>query len=60
MCNSEEWAQMYPSQEVQVNKWFVDEANEATIQAASDFIFSRTNDFEFVKDYLQNQLEKED
>lgn len=56
MCNSEEWMQMYPSQKVQINEWFVDEANKATIQAANDFIFSKTNDFEFVKEYLGNQV----
>lgn len=49
MYKGEEWMQIYPRQTVVINKWFVNEANEATIQAANDFIFSRTNDFEFVK-----------
>ncbi len=48
------------NQEVQVNEWFVNEANATTIQTASDFIFSKTNDFKFVKDYFQKRTEKED
>ncbi|MHA1251839.1 MAG: DUF4238 domain-containing protein [Candidatus Helarchaeota archaeon] len=55
MSNSEEWMQMYPSQKILVNEWFVNKANEATIQAAKDFIFSRTNDFEFIRKYLKDQ-----
>jgi hypothetical protein len=54
MYKGDEWMQMYPSQTVTVNEWYVNEANEATIQAANDFIFSKTDDFEFVKEYLEN------
>lgn len=57
MYKGEDWMQMYPSQKIPVNEWFVNKANKATIQAASNFIFSKTNDFEFVKNFLSNQDE---
>ena len=57
MYKGEDWIRMYPSQKIQVNEWFVNEANEATMQAANNFIFSKTNDFEIVKKVLSNQDE---
>lgn len=54
MSNSKEWRKMYPYQEIQVNEWFVNVANGATIQAAKDFIYSKINDFEFVKKDMVN------
>ncbi len=57
MNNSEDWMQLYPSQKIQASKWFVNEANKAMIQVAKDFIFSKTNDFEFVRQFLSNQDE---
>lgn len=57
MCDSEEWMQMYPMQEILANEWFVNQANETAIKVARDFIFSKTNDFEFVKNFFENHVQ---
>ncbi len=54
MSNSKDWLQSHPSQRIQASERFVNEANEATIQVAKDFIFSKVNDFEFVRQFLNN------
>ena len=58
MYKGEEWVQLNTGQIVRANDYFVKNANEATIQTANKFIFSRTKNFKFVKTYLEEQGHK--
>ena len=48
MCNSEEWQEYYPNQEVVINKEFVDVFNKESIKAAKDFVYSKNDNFKLL------------
>ncbi len=55
--NDKGWESMHPSHNVIINEKFVQMANERTVKKAYRFIFSKTNDFEFVKRVLNTRDE---
>jgi len=56
--NDNGWETMHPSHNVVINKKFIQVANERTVVKAIRFVFSKINDFEFVKRVLNMRNEK--
>lgn len=54
--NDQEWLDAFPTQKKMVNEWFVKYANEKMIQNAHKFIYSRSDDFKFVRELMENQM----
>ena len=52
LTNDNKWDKIYPNHIIMVKKEFVDTINSQTILNAKQFIFSKTDDFEFVKNNI--------
>lgn len=55
--NDSGWKKKHPSHKAFINKKFIQVTNERTVEKAYRFVFSKTNDFEFVRRVL-NQKDK--
>lgn len=55
--NDKGWETMHPSHIVAINKKFIRMVNERTIMKANRFVFSKTNDFEYVERVLNTRNE---
>ena len=53
--SNQEWLDAFPTQEIIVNEWFVKYVNRKMIQSSYKFIYSRSNNFEFVRKFMENQ-----
>ena len=54
LYNGQKLMDEYPTQIIIASEEFVKGANEAMIQVAHKYIYSRNNDFQFVKKYMEN------